>query len=107
MKLQYFFVRILVAAASLTVSPEKILAHGGGGHAGGGGGHGFGGAQTFSSGLGDHGRIGDRGFRGHDRDFRGRRFRDSDEDFLDCGFYGFGYPDYYQYNYPYYYRYPY
>ena len=55
------------------------------------------------SGRGDHGRFGDRGFRGRDRDFRGRRFRDFDGDLFDFGFYGFGYPDYYQYNYPYYY----
>jgi hypothetical protein len=34
MKLQYFFLCIL-AAASLTVSPEIALAHGGGGHGGG------------------------------------------------------------------------
>src|SRR6202163_3181596 len=101
MKLQYLFVRIL-AAASLTVSPEIVLAHGGegggrggghgfggrgGGHAFVGGGHGFGsghafggftgrgfspgfsGTQGFStdrfSVRGDHGRFGDRGFRGH------------------------------------------
>src|SRR6202049_1213811 len=133
MKLQYFFVRIL-AAASLTVSPEIVLAHGEAGHGGGGrghgfrggggghafvggGGHGFGGGHAFggftgrgfspefsgtrgfSSGRGDHGRFGDRGFRGRERDFRGRRFRDFDGDFFDFGFYGFGYPDYYQYNY--------
>ena len=52
-------------------------------------------------------RFGDRGFRGRERDFRGRRFRDFDGDFSDFGFYGFGYPDYYQYNYPYYDPYPY
>jgi hypothetical protein len=140
MELQYFFVCIL-EAASLTISPEIVLAHGGGGHGGGGGGHGFGreaedtllsvvvgtdsavvahltdspaGAfVTDSAGRGDfflvanHGRFVDRGFRGRDRDFRGRRFRDFDGDFFDFGFYGFGYPDYYQYNYPYYYAYPY
>jgi hypothetical protein len=74
MKLKYFFVCIL-AAASLTVSPEIVLAHGGGG------GHGFGGfsgTRGSFSGRGDHGRFGDRGFRGRDRDFRGRRFRDFD-----------------------------
>jgi hypothetical protein len=42
MKLKSFLVCIL-AAASLTVSQEIVLAHGGGGHGGGGGGHGFGG----------------------------------------------------------------
>jgi len=124
-KLQYFFVCIL-AAASLTLSPEIGLAHGGGGHGGGGGSHGFGsghafggftgrpglsGARRFStggfSGRGDHGRFGDRGFRGRDRDFRDRRFRDFDGDYFDFGFYGFGYPDYYPYNYPYDYAYPY
>ena len=72
---------------------------------------GFSGTRGFStgrfSGRGDHGRFGDRGFRGRDRDFRGRRFRDFDGDFFDFGFYGFGYPDYYPYNYPYYYPYPY
>jgi hypothetical protein len=52
---------------------------------------------------GDRGRFGDRGFRGRDRDFGGRRFGD----FVDFGFYGFGYPDYYQYDYPYYYPYSY
>jgi hypothetical protein len=103
---------------------------GGGGHAFVGGGHGFGGgghalgrftARRFSpgfsgtrefstgrfSGRGDHGRFGDRGFRGRDRDFRDRRFRDFDEGFSDFGFYGLGYPDYYRYNYPYDYAYPY
>jgi hypothetical protein len=67
---------------------------------------GFSGTREFFSGRGDHGRFGDRGFRGRDRDFRGRRFRDFDGDFFNFGFYGFGYPDYYQYNYPYYYPYP-
>jgi hypothetical protein len=74
MKLKYFFVCIL-AAASLTVSPEIVLARGGGG------GHGFGGfsgTRGSFSGRGDHGRFGDRGFIGRDRDFRGRRFRDFD-----------------------------
>ena len=103
MKLQNFFGYIL-AAASLAVWPEIGLAHGGGGHGfgGGGGGHafvggdghglggghafggftgrpGFSGTRGFStggfSGRGDHGRFGDRGFRGRDRDFRDRRFR--------------------------------
>jgi len=109
MKLQYFCVCIL-AAASLTVSPEILLAHGRGGHGGGGGSHGFGGGdgghafvgggghgfggghafggftgrgfnpgfrgtRGFSFVRGDHGHFGDRGFRGRDRDFRGRRFR--------------------------------
>src|ERR1700686_877052 len=65
MKLQYFFVRIL-AAASLTVSPEIVLAHGGGGHGGGGAGHGFGG------GGGGHAFVGGGGhaFGG----FNGRSF---------------------------------
>ena len=97
---------------------------GGGGHAFvGGGGHAFGGftgrgfspgfsgTRGFStgrfSGRGDHGRFGDRGFRGRDRDFRDRRFRDFAGDSFDFGFYGFGYPDYYPYNYPYDYAYPY
>ena len=130
MKLYYFFGCIL-ATASLAVWPEIGLAHGGGGghgFGGGGGGHaffgggghafggftghpGFSGMRVFAtgrvSGRGDHGRFGDRGFRGRDRDFGGRRFRDFDGDFFDFGFYGFGYPDYYQYNYPYYYPYPY
>src|SRR5580692_4150301 len=134
MKLPYFF-GCIIAAASLAVWPEIGLAHGGGGHGGGGGGHGFGGRghafvgggghalggftgrPGFSgtrgfftnrfSGRGDHGRFGDRGFRGREREFRGRRFRDFDGDFCDFGFYGFGYPDYYPYNYPYYYSYPY
>src|ERR1700736_5083552 len=145
MKLQYFFVCIL-AAASLTVSPEIVLAHGGVGHGGGGGGqgfggggggrafvggggHGFGGGHAFGgftgrgfspgfngtrgfstgrfSGRGDHGRFGDRGFRGRDRDFRDRRFRDFNGDSFDSGFSGFGYPDYYPYDYPYYDAYPY
>jgi hypothetical protein len=127
MKLQYFF-GCIIAAASLAVSPEIGLAHGGGaGHGGGGGGHafvggghafggftghpGFSGPRGFStnrfSGRGDHGRFGDRGFRGREREFRGRRFREFDGDILDFGFYGFGYPDYYPYNYLYYYSYPY
>src|ERR1700737_1884679 len=87
---------------------------GGGGHAFvGGGGHAFGGfpgagfsagfsgTQGFStgrfSGRGDHGRFGDRGFRGRDRDFR-----DFDGGFFDFGSTGFGYPDdsyYYPYSY--------
>ena len=94
MKLHYFFGCIL-AAASLAVWPEIGLAHGGGGHGGGGGGHafvgggghafggftgrgfnpGFRGTRGFSFVRGDHGHFGDRGFRGRDRDFRGRRFR--------------------------------
>ena len=86
MKLKYFFFCIL-AAASLTASPEIALAHGGGGGHGfgggggghafvGGGDHGFGGStgrgfrpglsgtRGYSSGRDDHGRFGDRGFRG-------------------------------------------
>src|ERR1700680_2435672 len=54
MKLEYFFVCVL-AAASLTVSPEIVLAHAGGGHGGGGGGHGFGG------GGGEHAFVGGGG----------------------------------------------
>jgi len=124
MKVQYFLGCIL-AAASLAISPEIGLAHGGGG-GGGGGGHGFGGGrgghafvggghafggftgragfrgQRGFSGRGDHGRFGDRGFRG-----RGRGFRDFDGDFFDFGFYGVGYPDYYPYDDPYDYSYPY
>jgi len=119
MKLHYFFGCIL-AAASLAVWPEIGLAHGGGGHGGGGGGHafvgggghafggftgrgfspGFSGTRGFStgrfSGRGDHGRFGDRGFRGRDRDFR-----EFDGDSFDFGSTGFGYPDYY-YPYSYY-----
>src|SRR6266446_2601502 len=127
MKLHYFFGCIL-AAPSLAVWPEIGLAHGGGGHGGGGGGHpfvgggghafrgftgrgfrpGFSGTRGFStgrfSGRGDHGRFGDRGFRGRNRDFRDRRFRDFDGGFFDFGSTGFGYPDYYpdySYDYPY------
>src|SRR5580704_13728049 len=127
MKLHYFFGCIL-AAPSLTVWPEIGLAHGGGGHGGGGGGHafvgggghafggftgrgfspGFSGTRGFStgrfSGREDHGRFGDRGFRGRDRDFRDRRFRDFDAGFFDFGNTGFGYPGYYpdySYDYPY------
>ena len=129
MKLHYFFGCIL-AAPSLAVWPEIGLAHGGGGHGGGGGGHafvgggghGFGGGHAFGgftgrgfspgfsgtrgfstgrfSGRGDHGRFGDRGFRGRDRDFRDHRFRDFDGGFFDFGSTGFGYPDY-SYYYPY------
>jgi Putative peptidoglycan binding domain len=96
---------------------------GGGGNAFvGGGGHGFGGGHAFGgfagrgfspgfsgtrgfstgrfSGHGDHGRFGDRGFRGGDRDFHGRRFRGFDGGFFDFGFTDFGYPDY-SYYYPY------
>ena len=40
MKLKYFFVCVL-AVASLTVSPEIVLEHGGGGPGGDGGSHGF------------------------------------------------------------------
>src|SRR6266481_8982896 len=88
----------------------------GGGGRGFGGGHAFGGftGRGFSPGLsgmrgfstgrfsgrGDHGRFGDRGFRGRDRDFRDRRFRDFDGGFFDFGSTGFGYPDY-SYYYPY------
>jgi Putative peptidoglycan binding domain len=98
---------------------------GGGGHAfGGGGGHGFGGGHAFGrftgrgfspgfsgmrgfstsrfSGRGDHGRFGDRGFHGRDRDFHGRRFHDFDGGFVDFGFTDFGYPDYSYYPYSYY-----
>jgi apolipoprotein D and lipocalin family protein len=124
MKLQYLFGCIL-AAGSLAVFPDIGVAHGGegGGHGGGaGGGHGLGGGHAFggftgrgfspgssgtrgfstgrSSGHGDHGRFGDRGFRGRDRDFRDRRFRDFDGDFFNFGITGFGYPDYSSY-YPY------
>ena len=104
------------------------FAGGGGGHAFvGGGGHAFGGSRSFSGfsrglsgrgissafsgtggisgrgsfGLRDGGHFGDRGFRGRDRDFRERRFRDFAGDPFDFGFFGFGYPDYYTYNYPY------
>jgi hypothetical protein len=67
--------------------------------------------RGFSSGSffgrGDQGRVGDRGFRGRERDFRGRRFRAFDGGFFDFGFDGYGYPYYYPYNYPYYYSYPY
>jgi hypothetical protein len=49
----------------------------------------------------DHGRFGDRGFRGRDRDFRDRRFRDFDRGFFDFGFSGFSYPYYDPYYYPY------
>ncbi|MGA8659668.1 MAG: peptidoglycan-binding domain-containing protein, partial [Chthoniobacterales bacterium] len=54
---------------------------------------------------GDHGRFGDRGFRGRDRNFRDRGFREFDGGFFDFGFSGFGYPGYYPYDYPYYYPY--
>jgi Putative peptidoglycan binding domain len=102
-------------------------AFGGGGHAFGGGGHGFGGghafrgftARGFSPGFrgtrgfstsrfsdrADHGRFGDRDFRGRDHDFRDRHFRDFDGGFFGFGAAGFGYPDYYDdypYSYPYY-----
>ena len=101
---------------------------GGGGHGfgGGGGGHAFGGGRGsvgfggrfngrgvtsavngtrgFSTrgsfGRGDHGRFGDRGFRGRDRDFHERRFRDFDGDFFDVGATGDEFPDY-SYYYPY------
>jgi hypothetical protein len=82
---------------------------GGGGHAFvGSGGHSFGGfngrgfspgfrgTRGFSSGSfsgrGDQGRFGDRGFRGRERDFLGRRFRAFAGDFFDLGFDGYGYP---------------
>src|SRR5258708_27188966 len=91
---------------------------GGGGHAFvGGGGHGFGSGHAFGGftgrgfspgfsgtrgfstgrffGRGDHGRFGDRGFGGRDRDFRYRRFLDFDGCFFDFGNTGFGYPGYY------------
>jgi hypothetical protein len=54
-----------------------------------------------SFGRGDHGRFGDRGFHGRDRDFHNRRFRDFDGNFFNSGFSDFGYPDYYPYYYPY------
>ena len=101
------------AVTDLEGEVEDTLLLGGGGHAFGGftGRPGFSGTREFStgrfSGRGDHGRFGDRGFRGRDRDFRDRRFRDFDGDSFDFGFYGFGYPDYYPYNYPYDYAYPY
>jgi hypothetical protein len=81
---------------------------GGGGHAFGGFtdrgfSPGFSGTRGFStgrfSGRGDHGRFGDRSFRGRHRDFR-----DFDGGFFDFGSTGFGYPDYYpdySYDYPY------
>ena len=90
----------------------------GGGHGGGSGGHGFGGGHAFSgftghafspgfngtrgffTSRGDHDRFGDREFRGRDRDFRNRRFRDFDGVFFGFGATGYGYPDYYDY-YPY------
>jgi hypothetical protein len=127
MKLYYFFGCIL-ATASLAVWPEIGLAHGGGGghgFGGGGGGHaffgggghafggftgrpGFSGMRVFAtgrvSGRGDHGRFGDRGFRGHDRDFRDHRRFFVGFDFVGFGFPYWWYPDYYSYGdygYPY------
>ena len=118
----------LVLAGVIALMPAAAFAHGGGG--GGGGGHGFGGGgghgfsgghafggfagRGFSPGFsgtrgfsmgrfadrGDHGRFGDHGFRGRDRDFRERRFRDFDGDTSGFGITGFGYPDY-SYDYPY------
>ena len=85
----------VVAATHLADSPARGFSPG------------FSGTRGFSYGRGDHGRFGDRGFRGRNRDFRGRRFRHFDGNFFDFDFYGFGYPDYYQYNYPYSYPYPY
>jgi hypothetical protein len=127
MKLYYFFGCIL-ATASLAVWPEIGLAHGGGGghgFGGGGGGHaffgggghafggftgrpGFSGTRVFAtgrvSGRGDHGRFGDRGFRGRDRDFRDHRRFFVGFDFVGFGFPYWWYPDYYyygDYGYPY------
>ena len=100
---------------------------GGGGHAFvGGGGHGFGSGHAFGgftgrgfspgfsgtrgfstgrfSGRGDHGRFGDRGFRGRDRDFRDHRRFFVGFDFVGFGFPYWWYPDYYyygDYGYPY------
>ena len=83
-----------VLAGILAMMPAAAFAHGAGGHGGGDGGHafvgggghafggftgrgfspGFSGTRGFStsrfSGRGDHGRFGDRGFRGRDRDHR-------------------------------------
>ena len=126
---KHYFLGCTVAAGSLLMFPDLSLAHGGGGagHGFSGGGmsaHGFGapaagfsgrglvrdsaGIRAFAKrnfyGRGDHGRFGDRGFRGRDRGFGNRGFSDFDGDFLDAGFYGFGYP--YYYDYPYYYRCP-
>ncbi len=126
MRLIKGFLAGLVLAGIPAMMPAAAFAHGGGGHGfrGGGGGHafvgggghafggftgrgfspGFSGTRGFStgrfSGRGDHGRFGDRGFRGRDRDFRDRRFRDFDGGFFDFGGTGFGYPDY-SYDYPY------
>ena len=94
---------------------------GSGGHAfgrSGFGGHGFGrsfggfrGTRAFAE-RGVFSRVGrarfaDRGFRGRDRDFRGRRFRDFNRSFFGFGFDGFGDPYYYPYDYSYYYPYDY
>jgi len=124
MRLIKGFLAGLVLAGIPAMMPAAAFAHrgGGGGHAFvGGGGHrfgighafggftgrgfspGFSGTRGFStgrfSGRGDHGRFGDRGFRGRNRDFR-----DFDGGFFDFGSTGFGYPDYYpdySYDYPY------
>jgi Putative peptidoglycan binding domain len=89
---------------------------GGGGHAFfGGGGHAFGGftGRGFSpgfsgtrgfatgrfSGRGDHGRFGDRGLRGRDRDFRDHRRFFVGFDFVGFGFPYWWYPDDYYYGY--------
>jgi len=97
----------LVLAGILAMTPADAFAHGGGGgggggHGGGGGGHGFGegGGHGFGGGHGNHGRFGDRGFRGRDRDFHDRRFRDFDGSFFDFGGPGSGDSDY-SYYYPY------
>ena len=130
MNFEYFFGCILAAASMAVWPEKGLAHGGGGGGGGGhgfggpggghafvgGGGHAFGGfigrgfspgfsgTRGFStgrfSGRGDHGRFGDRGFRGRDRDFRDRRFRDFDGGFFDFGSTGFGYPDY-SYDYPY------
>src|ERR1700693_3544135 len=119
MKFYYFLVGIL-ATASWAVWPEIGLAHGGGGgggghgFGGGGGGHaffrggghafggftgrsGFSGTRVFATGRGDHGRFGDRGFRGRDRDFRDHRRFFVGFDFVGFGFPDWWYPDYYYY----------
>src|ERR1700722_10526017 len=115
MRLMKGFLAGLVLAGIPAMMPAAAFAHGGGGHGfrGGGGGHafvgggghgfgsghafggftgrgfspGFSGTRGFSTGRGDHGRFGDHGFRGRERDFRGRRFRNFDGDFSDFGFY--------------------
>ena len=118
MKLQYLFVRIL-AAASLTVSPEIVLAHGGegggrggghgfggrgGGHAFVGGGHAFGGftGHGFSPGF-----SGTRGFSTDRFSVRGDHGRFGDRGFRDhrVFFQQFAWPVYWYPYYPYDYSY--